>query len=92
MVPRPLPELAIAMAEPIGHQAADALLIEALQSLIYRRTLNPQQRDAVQKLLDAYSLVGLDELSHEEKRNSHHNRKLTLHEATDTVIELFEGK
>lgn len=55
-IPRDLPDLAIAMARPMGHQEADKLLVEALQSLIFRRTLNPQQRDAVLAMLNAYRM------------------------------------
>jgi hypothetical protein len=54
MKPRPLVEIAKEMAEPIGHAKTDALLIETLQSLIYYRTLNPQQRNAVQAIIDNY--------------------------------------
>lgn len=55
-IPRNLPDLALEMARPIGHSDADKLLVEALQSLVFQRTLNPQQRDAVLELLNQYRM------------------------------------
>lgn len=52
--PRTLTELASAMEQPMSHQEADKLLIESLQSLMFHRTLNPQQRDTIQKMLMLY--------------------------------------
>lgn len=52
--PRVLSDLAKAMGEPVGHADADMLLIETLQSLIFYRNLNPQQRDSVQKIIDGW--------------------------------------
>ncbi len=54
--PRQLSELAQEMQKPFGHQQKDMLLIEALQSLVYHRTLNPQQRDFVLTIVQQYRL------------------------------------
>ena len=52
--PRTLAEIVRAIREPVGHKDSDWLLIEALQSLIYYRSLNPQQRKEVQMIIDEY--------------------------------------
>lgn len=52
--PRELSELVEAMRKGTDHQTADRLLVETLQGLVFRRTLNPQQRDKVLEILNHY--------------------------------------